>query len=110
MDPRRRDDGLAAGALAALLALLARDGALEELRRPSAASIGVGAAALVEWPFLRYPDRLLALWDRPGVASAAGLGLVGAALVARRHARLVAAGVWGLVTYGVFRLLGKHVQ
>jgi hypothetical protein len=104
MDPQRRDDWLAAGALAALLALLARDGALDELRRPSATALGVGAAALVEWLFLRYPDRLLTLWDRPGVASAGGLGLVGAALAARRHAGLVAAGAWGLVTYGGFRV------
>jgi hypothetical protein len=108
MDPRRRDGLLAAGCLAGVLALLARRDGLATLRDPRAAAAGVTAALVVEWGFLRYPDRLLALWERPAVNRGSALGLLVAGVVARRRPRLLAAGAWGILTY--ILLLGRLLR
>lgn len=99
MDPRLRDGVLAGGTLAALLAGLRCRGAVEALRDPLVVVSGVTTALLVEWAFLRYPDRLLAWWERPAVNRGSALGVVGAAVLVRRRPRLLAAGAWGLATY-----------
>jgi hypothetical protein len=99
MDPRHRDGLLAGGAVVAVLALLGRRDALDALGNPRAVATGVGSALLVEWAFLRYPERLLELWERPAVNVGSALGLVGGAVLARERPRLLAAAVWGLGTY-----------
>lgn len=92
-------DGLLAGlALVGLLWALGTDGR-RRLRDPVAALLGVGTALTMEWAFLRYPERLLSLWERPLVSLGSALGLLAAGVAARDSPRLVAAGCWGLVTY-----------
>jgi hypothetical protein len=99
MDPRHRDGLLAGGAVVAVLAMLVRRDALDALGDPRAAATGVGSALLVEWAFLRHPERLLELWERPAVNAGSALGLVGGAVLTRDRPCLLAAAVWGLGTY-----------
>ncbi|SEN39714.1 hypothetical protein SAMN05216388_100314 [Halorientalis persicus] len=95
----RRDGVLAGGALVALIAagtLIGGDPFLD----PRAPVVGVGGALAIEAAFLRYPDRLLALWARPavalvGVGAVAGLGV----LALWRVPWLLGALTWGLMTY-----------
>lgn len=105
MDPRIRDGLLSCGVLVTLLGTLQRQAAVDALRDPIPAMGGAATALLVEWAFLRYPDRLLAWWERPAVNRGSALGLIGATVLARRRPRLLAAGVWGLATY--LALLGR---
>lgn len=95
----RRDGVLAGGALVALLAvgtLVAGAPFLD----PRAVVLGVGGALAIEVAFLRYPERLLAVWARPvvalaGVGAVAGLGLV----ALWRAPWVLGALTWGLGTY-----------
>jgi hypothetical protein len=97
---RLRDAGLAGGMLVGLLILLDRSDGWRALRDPRAAATGVATALLVEWAFLRYPVRLLSLWERPVVNR--GLPVVLLTVARRwRQPRVLAAGVWGLATYVV---------
>ncbi|WP_227738904.1 hypothetical protein [Halorientalis pallida] len=94
-----RDGLLASGVLAALLVAGTLTGG-DPFLDPRAPVVGVGGALAVEAAFLRYPERLLALWARPavalaGVGAVAGLGVV--ALWAAPW--LLGALTWGLVTY-----------
>jgi hypothetical protein len=104
MNPRHRDGLLALLALVGLMLPLGPD-RWRRLRDPGAALVGVGAALAVEWAFLRYPERLLSLWERPAVNRGSALALVGGGALARRHPRFLVAGVWGLLTY--LGLLGR---
>lgn len=105
MDPRIRDGVLACLGLAVFLEGLRRQSSVDALRDPVAATAGVVAALLVEWAFLRYPERLLSWWERPVVHRTSSLGVCCGAALARRRSRLLAAGAWGLGTY--LALLGR---
>lgn len=100
MDPRHRDGVLAAGGLVALLAGAAAAGALAAVVDPLAAAAGVAGTALLEVAFLRYPDWLLAAWDRRGAPTAALVVVLalGAVAVGSIPAVLGVL-VWGLATY-----------
>lgn len=68
--------------------------------RPRAVVLGVGGALLVESAFLRYPERLLALWELPGVAPLAAGAVVALGVAAATTAPwILAALCWGLGTY-----------
>lgn len=106
MDPRHRDGLLAAGGLVALLAAATAADALGAVADPLAAVAGVAGAVLLEVAFLRYPDRLLAVWERRGVPAAA---LLAALVVGTVAVLTVPPGlgvlVWGLATYLVLLAL-----
>jgi hypothetical protein len=95
---RLRDAVLAVGLLGGLLSLLGSDGR-QRLRDPGAAIAGITAALVVEWAFLRYPDRLLSLWERPAINVGSALALLASGRFARGYPRVLAAACWGLVTY-----------
>ncbi|WP_276261446.1 hypothetical protein [Haloglomus litoreum] len=95
---RARDGTLAVLALLGLVGILGSE-AGRRLRDPVAALGGVGTALAVEWAFLRYPDRLLSLWERPLVNRGSAVALVAGAFAVRRYPRMLAAGIWGLATY-----------
>jgi hypothetical protein len=94
-----RDGLLAGGVLVALLAVgTLVDG--DPFLDPRAVVLGVGGALLVEAAFLRYPERLLALWARPVVALAGVGAVAGFGLVALWRAPWVLGALtWGLGTY-----------
>ncbi|WP_254822285.1 hypothetical protein [Haloglomus halophilum] len=99
MEPARVRDGvLAGGCLASLLYVLGPDGR-QRLRDPGAALAGIGCALALEWAFIRYPEQLLSLWERPAVNRGSALALLGGGLLARGAPRVLAAACWGLVTY-----------
>lgn len=100
VDPRRRDGLLALAGFSALLAgALATVGA-DPLFDPAAVAVGVAGSVLLEVAFLRYPDVLLAAWERRGVPVAGLLLVIGLGAVAARFAPvLVGALAWGLVAY-----------
>ena len=100
MEPRRRDALLAVAGLAVLSAGAAVAVGVGPLLDSRAVAGGVAGALLLEAAFLRYPRRLLGLWERRGVPTAALLAVVGVGAAALRYAPpLVGALVWGLVTY-----------
>lgn len=100
MDPRRRDGLLALAGLAALLAGALTTVGAGPLLDPAAAAIGVSGAGLLEVAFLRYPDVLLAAWERRYVPLAGLLVVLGVGSLAVLYAPvLVGALAWGLVTY-----------
>jgi DMSO reductase anchor subunit len=100
VNARHRDGLLALLGLAALLAGVAATGPLRELLAPRAVVTGVVGALALEFCFLRYPDRLLAAWERRGVPMVALATLLVAGVVAVRALPwLVSAAVWGLVVY-----------
>ena len=100
MDSRHRDGLLAAGGLIVLLAGVAAVDALGAVLDPRAAVAGVAGAALLEVAFLRYPERLLGLWERRGVPVAGLLVVLFAGVTTVRYApAAVGALVWGLATY-----------
>jgi hypothetical protein len=97
----RLRDGLLAilGALAAAT-LAVTTGGLAAVLQARAVGVGVAGAILLETLFLRYPDRLLPVWERPGVPTASLLAVVAAGLVAARHSPwLLGALLWGLSVY-----------
>jgi hypothetical protein len=96
----RRDGILAVATLAAVLAAGLWTVGPGVFARPVAVGVGVGGAVVVEWLFLSYPDRLLALWERPVVA-VASVAVLGGLLVVSWQVSpwLLGAVGWGLVTY-----------
>ena len=100
MDPRHRDGLLAACTLLTVLAVTAVTGRTSAALHPGAVVGGVGGAVGLELAFLRYPDRLLTLWDRPGVAATASAAVLVAGVLAALTLRwLPWVLVWGLLTY-----------
>lgn len=100
MDPRHRDGLLAVCALLAVLTVTTVTGRTSAALHPGAVVGGVGGAVGLELAFLRYPDRLLTVWDRPGVAvTAAAAVLVAGVLAALTLRWLPWILVWGLLTY-----------
>ena len=100
MDARHRDGVLAVCALLAVLTVTTVTGRTSAALHPGAVVGGVGGAVGLELAFLRYPDRLLTLWDRPGVAvTAAAAVLVAGVLAAFTLRWLPWVLVWGLLTY-----------
>lgn len=98
---RLRDGTLAAFALGCLAGALAGTGRLDAFLDPRAAAVGTGGSVALEWLFLRYPERTLALWERRpvqvgGVAFTVGGGV---ALLRTAGAWSVAAIAWGLIAY-----------
>ncbi len=97
----RRDGLLAAGTLAVCLAVgtLTDSDPFLDWR---AALLGVGGALAVEAVFLRYPERLLALWARPAVALAGAGAVAGLGLIALSVTPWVLGALtWGLGTYAI---------
>lgn len=103
----RLRDGLLAILGAIVVATLAvTTGGLATILQARAVGVGVAGAVLLETLFLRYPDRLLPLWERPGVPTASLLAVVGAGLATARYSPwLLGALLWGLAAYLV--LLGS---
>jgi hypothetical protein len=100
VDPRHRDGLLAVAGLVVLLGGAAVAVGPAPILDPAAAAVGVAGAILVEVLFLRYPRRLLGLWERRGVPAATLLVVLAVGVAALRYApRLVGALVWGLATY-----------
>lgn len=100
MDPRHRDGLLAAAGLVALLAGAVAAEALGAVVDPLAAATGVAGAVLLEVAFLRYPDRLLAVWERRGVPLVGLLVVTAVGAVATLAVPAVLGVlVWGLATY-----------
>lgn len=108
MNPRRRDGLLAAAVLVAVGTVGTATLGPAPFVDPLAVAVGVVGSLAVEVLFLRYPDRLLAAWERRGVPLLAALLVVVAGVLAARHAPLVVGAVcWGLATY--LALLGAVV-
>lgn len=100
MDPRHRDGLLAVVGLAGLSAGAVRTVGPGPLLDPLAVVVGVAAALLVEAAFLRYPERLLARWERRGVPAASLLAVLAVGVAGLRYAPAVVGGLlWGLATY-----------
>lgn len=100
MDPRHRDGLLAVVGLAGISAGAVRTVGPGPLLDPLAVAGGVAAALLVEAAFLRYPERLLARWERRGVPAASLLAILAVGVAGLRYAPAVVGGLlWGLATY-----------
>lgn len=100
MNPRHRDGVLAVLGLAGLVTVVTATTGPGALLDPRAVAVGVLGAVTVELAFLRYPERTLAVWERPGVPVAALAALFVSAVVAVRYVPwLVPACCWGLVVY-----------
>lgn len=100
MDPRYRDGLSAVVALAALLAVGVTVAGWRVFVDPLALGVGFVGTLLLEAAFLRYPDRLLAVWERPGVAPGAAVAvLVAGAGAVWAAPWLLGALAWGLVGY-----------
>jgi len=106
MDMYRRDALFAVVALAVLVAVGARLAGAGVFLTPLAVTVGVAGALAIEAVFLRYPDVLLPVWERTGVAVASAvLVLVGGVVAVRYVPWLVGAAAWGLVVYLVLSAL-----
>ncbi|WP_250137779.1 hypothetical protein [Halorientalis salina] len=95
-----RDGLVAVAALVVLVATALVTTGTAVFVRPAAVAVGVTGAVAIEAVFLRYPDRLLPVWERPlpFLAGVAALGCL--AVVAVRAVPWVLGAVsWGLVTY-----------
>lgn len=86
MDPRHRDGLLAVLGVAGLATVVVVTTSPASVFDPRAVATGTLGALVVEIAFLRYPDRLLGLWERRGVPLAAFVGLFAIATVALRVA------------------------
>jgi len=92
------DGGLAAAALAVVLALARR----RDVRVDPASALAGGVGALVlEWVLGRRPEAVRRHWDRPGVKAGSLLAFVGAVAVGSRidEERTVSVAAGGLVGY-----------
>jgi hypothetical protein len=97
---QHRDGLLGLVGLAALVGTIAIIGRLDVLVHPLGAGGGVVAAIGLEFLFVRYPSRALALWERRAVPVVSlCLVLVTAAVGFWFAPWLVAIPVWGLGTY-----------
>lgn len=106
MDMHARDGALALVALAVCTGVLRVTRGLGALFDPVAVTGGLAGALALEVVFLSYPEQLLAVWERPESAVGATLALLAGGVVALWVAPwLLAAVVWGLLTYLV--LLGS---
>lgn len=100
MDPRHRDGLLATAGLVALLVGSVAGDALGAVLDPLAAAAGVAGAALLEVAFLRYPDRLLTVWEHRVVPTASLLVVLVLGTVAvLTIPPVLGVLVWGLATY-----------
>jgi hypothetical protein len=98
--PRHRDGLLAAVGLAVLATVVVTTRGVAALFEPRAIVTGAVCAVALELPFLRDPDRALAVWERRGVPAVALVALLAAAVPAVRVAPwLLGAAVWGLLVY-----------
>lgn len=107
----RRSDAVSAALVALAVWIIGRiDGRTpRELLRPRSFLTGVVAAIAIEVGFALWPERADRLWRRPAVRFGSPVALVGAVLLAGRHARgtVVAATLGGLAGY--FSLLAGIV-
>jgi hypothetical protein len=68
--------------------------------RPRAAAVGVAGAVSLEVLFLRYPDRLLPLWEQRGVPTGSLFLVITSGAVSVRYVPwLLGALCWGFGTY-----------
>lgn len=100
MHSQYRDGLLAIGGLLGLAGVSAVTVGVGRLFDPIGVGTGVAAALAIEAVFLRYPSRMLRLWERRGVPVLGLCAVLAAGGLAVRVAPwLVAVPVWGLITY-----------
>lgn len=107
----RRSDAVSAALVALVVWVIGRiDGRTpRELLRPRSFLTGVVAAVALEAGFALWPERADRLWRRPIVRFGSPAALVGAVVLARRHARGTAVTVTLGGIAGYFSLLAGIV-